>query len=75
MTAALRIAGGLLLAMGLAVFLNGGISFAKEAAPAAPDPLEWAAKENESFAIPQWVSLGAMVLGGMVLVVGFRSKD
>ena len=30
--------------------------------------------EKESVNIPQWMSLGAMVLGGVVLVLGFRKN-
>jgi hypothetical protein len=31
-------------------------------------------KEKESVNIPQWLSLGAVVLGAVVLVVGFKKS-
>ena len=71
---ALRIVGALLLVLGLAGFLTGGFSFTKESTQAQLGPLQLTVKEKESVAIPQWMSLGAMVIGGMVLVLGFRKN-
>lgn len=69
---AMRIVGVLLLVVGLAGFLTGGFSFTKDTTQAKLGPLELTVKEKESVNIPQWMSLGAMVLGGVVLVLGFR---
>ena len=69
---AMRIVGVLLLVLGLAGFLTGGFSFTKDTTQAKLGPLELTVKEKESVNIPQWMSLGAMVLGGVVLVMGFR---
>lgn len=71
---AMRIVGVLLLVLGLAGFLTGGFSFTKDTTKAKLGPLELTVKEKESVNIPQWMSLGAMVLGGMVLVLGFRKS-
>ena len=71
---AMRIVGVLLLVLGLAGFLTGGFSFTKDTTQAKPGPLELTVKEKESVNIPQWMSLGAMVLGGVVLVLGFRKN-
>ncbi|MBT9514842.1 MAG: hypothetical protein IV104_21075 [Acidovorax sp.] len=71
---ALRIVGVLLLVLGLAGFLTGGFSFTKESTQAKLGPLELTVKEKESVNIPPWVSLGAMVIGGVVLVLGFRKR-
>lgn len=71
-----RIVGVLLLVLGLAGFLTGGFSFTKESTQAKLGPLELNVKEKESVNIPPWVSLGAMVIGGvvLVLVLGFRKR-
>ncbi|MFY3386450.1 hypothetical protein [Paracidovorax sp. MALMAid1276] len=69
---AMRIVGVLLLVLGLAGFLTGGFSFTKDTTQAKLGPLELTVKEKESVNVPQWLSLGAMVLGGVVLVLGFR---
>ena len=71
---AMRIVGVLLLVVGLAWFLTGGFSFTKDTTQAKLGPLELTVKEKESVNIPQWMSLGAMVLGGVVLVLGFRKN-
>jgi len=71
---AMRIVGVLLLMLGLAGFLTGGFSFTKDTTQAKLGPLELTVKEKESVNIPQWMSLGAMVLGGVVLVLGFRKN-
>ena len=71
---AMRIVGVLLLVVGLAGFLTGGFSFTKDTTQAKLGPLELTEKEKESVNIPQWMSLGAMVLGGVVLVLGFRKN-
>ena len=71
---AMRIVGVLLLVLGLAGFLTGGFSFTKDTTQSKLGPLELTVKEKESVNIPQWMSLGAMVLGGVVLVLGFRKN-
>ena len=71
---AMRIVGVLLLVLGLAGFLTGGFSFTKDTTQAKLGPLELTVKEKESVNIPQWMRLGAMVLGGVVLVLGFRKN-
>jgi len=71
---AMRIVGVLLLVLGLAGFLTGGFSFTKDTTQAKLGPLELTVKEKESVNIPQWMSLGAMVLGGVVLVLGLRKN-
>lgn len=70
----MRIIGALLLALGLAGFLTGGFSFTRETTQAKLGPLELTVKETESVNIPQWVSLGTMALGAVVLVLGFRNR-
>lgn len=71
---AMRIVGVLLLMLGLAGFLTGGFSFTGDTTQAKLGPLELTVKEKESVNIPEWLSLGAMVLGGAALVLGFRRK-
>ena len=71
---AMRIVGVLLLVLGLAGVLTGGFSFTKDTTQAKLGPLELTVKEKESVNIPQWMSLGAMVLGGVVLVLGLRKN-
>ena len=69
---AMRLVGAVLLVLGLAGLLTGGFSFTKDTTQAKLGPLELTVKEKETINVPQWLSLGAMVLGGVVLVLGFR---
>ena len=72
---ATRIIGALLLVVGLAGFFTGGFSFTKETTQAKLGPLELKVKEKESVNVPQWLSVGAMALGAVVLVLGFRRRS
>ena len=71
---AMRITGVILLLLGLAGLLTGGFSFTREKTAAKVGPVELKVNERESFNIPQWLSVGAMVIGGLVLVAGFRKS-
>lgn len=69
---AARITGIVLIVLGLAGFFTGGFSFTKDTTAAKLGPIQLTVKEKESVNIPQWLSLGAVVLGAVVLVVGFK---
>lgn len=71
---AVKIAGIILVLAGLAGFFIGGFSFTKDRTAAKLGPLELTVSEQESVNIPQWLSLGAVALGAIVLVVGFRKS-
>jgi hypothetical protein len=69
---AARITGIVLIVLGLAGFFTGGFSFTKDTTAAKLGPIQLTVKEKESVNIPQWLSLGAVVLGAVVLVIGFK---
>ena len=69
---AARIAGIVLILAGLAGFFTGGFSFTKDRTAAKLGPIELTVQDRESVNIPQWLSLGAVALGVVVLVAGFR---
>jgi hypothetical protein len=68
----MRIVGVILLVLGLAGLMTGGFSFTKESTQAKLGPLELTVKEKESVNVPQWLSIGAIALGVVVLVFGMR---
>jgi uncharacterized membrane protein YphA (DoxX/SURF4 family) len=68
----MRIAGIILLVLGLAGLLTGGFSFTKNTTKAELGPLKLQVQEKESVNVPQWLSLGAMLVGGVLLVLGFK---
>ena len=71
---ALRLTGAILIVLGLAGVFTGGFSFTKETTQAKLGPLELTVKDKESVNVPQWLSLGAIALGAVVLVLGFRKN-
>jgi len=71
---AARITGIVLIVLGLAGFFTGGFSFTKDTTAAKLGPIQLTVKEKESVNIPQWLSLGAVILGAVVLVLGFKKS-
>ncbi|WP_199236432.1 hypothetical protein [Ramlibacter sp. WS9] len=70
----IRIAGIVLLVLGIAGFFTGGFSFTKETTKAQIGPLKLQVQEKESVNVPQWLSLGAIVIGGVLLAFGLSRK-
>ncbi|MBC7379514.1 MAG: hypothetical protein H7346_19015 [Burkholderiaceae bacterium] len=70
----IRITGIVLIVLGLAGFFTGGFSFTKDTSTAKIGPLELVVKEKENVNFPQWLSIGAIVLGAVVLVAGSRKS-
>lgn len=71
---AAKVAGIILIVGGLVGFFTGGFSFTKDTTAAKIGPIELKVQEKESVNIPQWLSLGAVALGAIVLVGGFRKS-
>ena len=69
---AMKISGIVLIVLGLAGFFTGGFSFIKETTKAQIGPLQINVQEKKSIGIPEWLSIGAVVLGGVLLVMGSR---
>ena len=71
---ATKIAGIVLILIGLAGFFTGGLSFTKDTTAAKIGPIELTVREKESVNIPQWLSLGAVALGAVLLAAGFKKS-
>ncbi len=69
---AMKISGIVLIVLGLAGFFTGGFSFTQETTKAQIGPIQLKVDEKKSFGIPEWMSIGAVVLGGVLLVMGSR---
>lgn len=50
--------------------LYGGLSVTRETHQAKVGPIELSVTEKEQVNIPLWAGIGAIVIGGMLLVVG-----
>lgn len=64
--AVILIAGG---ALGL---LYGGFSFTKETHDVKLGPIEFSVKEKQNVNIPVWAGVGAIVVGGALLLFGSK---
>ena len=71
---AMKITGIVLIVLGLAGFFTGGFSFTQETTKAQIGPIQLKVDEKRSVGIPEWLSIGAVVIGGLLLVVGFRRR-
>ncbi|MDB5800328.1 MAG: hypothetical protein JWL63_1267 [Rhodocyclales bacterium] len=58
-------------ALGLAY---GGFSYTKDTTVVKLGPIEISAKEQETVNVPMWVGIGAIAVGGLLLVLGGKKR-
>jgi hypothetical protein len=63
-----------LIVAGALGLLYGSFSYTKETHEAKIGPIELSVKDKETVNIPVWVGVGAIVLGGVLLVSGGRKS-
>ena len=57
---------------GLLGLVYGGFSYTKDTTVVKLGPLEVSAKEKQTVNVPMWAGVGAIVVGGLLLVFGGR---
>ena len=62
----------ILMLAGLLALVYGGFSYTKDTTVIKLGPLEVSAKEKETVNVPVWAGVGAIVIGGLLLVVGSK---
>ena len=67
---AMKMAGIALIAVGILALVFGSFSFTKETHEAKIGPLELSIKDKKTVNVPVWAGIGAIVLGGALLVLG-----
>lgn len=70
---AIKIAAVVLIAAGVLALVYGGFSYTKETHEAKIGPLELSMKDKETVNVPVWAGVGAIVVGGLLLVVPKKS--
>jgi TRAP-type C4-dicarboxylate transport system permease small subunit len=70
----MRIAAIILIVAGLLGLAYGGFSYTEDKTAVKLGPLELSVKERETVNVPVWVGVGAVVVGGLLLVFGGRPK-
>lgn len=69
---AIKMAGILCIAAGIAGLLYGSFSYTKDTEVIKLGPVELSVKEKETVNVPMWVGVGAIVVGGALLLAGSK---
>ena len=59
-----------LIVGGMLGLVYGGFSYTKDTTVVKLGPLELSAKEKQTVNVPMWAGVGAIVVGGLLLVLG-----
>ena len=70
----MKIAAIILMVTGLLGLVYGSFSYTKDKTAVKLGPLELSVKEKETVNVPVWAGVGAIVVGGLLLAFGGRSK-
>jgi multidrug transporter EmrE-like cation transporter len=69
---AVKIAAIALIVAGILGLAYGSFSYTKETHEAKLGPIELSVKERETVNVPVWAGVGAIVTGGVLLLVGSK---
>ncbi len=69
---ALKVVAALLIGLGVIALVYGGISYTRTTHDAKVGPLELSVKHRETVQVPVWAGVGAIVLGGALLLIPTR---
>ena len=70
----MKIVGMVLIVAGLLGLLYGGFSYTRDRTAVKVGPVELSVKQKETVNVPVWVGIGAIVAGGLLLVLGGKGK-
>jgi uncharacterized membrane protein YidH (DUF202 family) len=70
----MKIVAILLIVAGALALAYGGFSYTREKTAVKLGSLELKVQEKETVNVPVWAGIGAIVVGGLLLVLGSRSK-
>ncbi len=63
-----------LIVAGVLGLVYGGFSYTKDTTAVKIGPIELSVKERETVNIPMWAGIGAIVIGGLLLVLGNKKR-
>lgn len=68
----MRIVAIALIVLGLLGLLYGSFSYTKDTTAVKLGPLELSVKEKQTVNVPVWAGVGAIVVGGLLLMFGIK---
>jgi len=68
----IKIVAIVLIAAGALGLLYGGFSYTKDTTAVKLGPIELSVKEKQTINVPVWAGIGAIVVGGFLLVLGSK---
>jgi hypothetical protein len=69
-----KIAAIVLIVAGVLGLVYGGFSYTKETHEAKLGPIELSVKDKQTVNVPVWAGVGAIVIGGVLLLVGSKKN-
>lgn len=69
---AVKVVAIMLIVGGVLALMYGGFTYTKETHDLKIGPIEMSIKDKETINIPVWAGVGAIVVGGLLLVFGRR---
>jgi len=66
----IKLVGVVLIVLGALGLVYGGFSYTKDTTALKVGPLEMTVQEKKNVNVPMWVGIGAIVVGGLLLVMG-----
>lgn len=69
---AIKLVALVLIVAGILGLAYGGFSYTKDTTVVKLGPIEVSAKEKQTVNVPMWAGVGAIVIGGLLLVMGGR---
>jgi len=71
---AVKIAAILLIVGGILGLVYGGFSYTRQTHEAKLGPIELSVKDKQTVNVPVWAGVGAIVIGGVLLLFGSRKS-
>ena len=71
---AIKLVAAALIVVGAVGLAYGSFSYTKETTAVKLGPIELSVKEKEMVNVPVWAGIGAIVLGGLLLVFGGKGR-
>jgi uncharacterized membrane protein len=69
-----KIAGIVLIVAGVLGLVYGSFSYTKETHKAKLGPIELSVKDKQTVNVPVWAGVGAIVIGGVLLLFGSKKR-